>query len=101
VKPLDEALLCDSFQRFPLIAAIEEHSIIGGLGSAVAEWLAALPTPAAGRFLSFGTPDRFLGESGSQEYARQCCGLTAANIARQIIDCLVSRASPPARAHSC
>ena len=35
VKPLDEACLADAFARFPLVATIEEHSLIGGFGSAV------------------------------------------------------------------
>ena len=39
VKPLDEARLKASFARFKLVATIEEHSLIGGFGAAVSEWL--------------------------------------------------------------
>ena len=39
VKPLDEACLKDAFDRFKLVATIEEHSLIGGFGAAVSEWL--------------------------------------------------------------
>ena len=41
VKPLDEDLLRDVLDRFAVVAVVEEHSRIGGLGSAVAEWVAA------------------------------------------------------------
>ncbi len=85
VKPLETALLADVFQRFPLVAVVEEHSRLGGLGGSIAEWLAT-QRPPAGRLLSFGTPDAFLGELGSQQLARQRCGLTAEAIARQVLE---------------
>jgi transketolase len=84
VKPLDEALLGDVFQRFPIVAVVEEHSRIGGLGGAVAEWLAAQSPRPPGRLIAFGTPDAFLDESGSQGYARERFGLTAGSIAEGI-----------------
>ncbi|WP_306780216.1 transketolase C-terminal domain-containing protein, partial [Acinetobacter baumannii] len=58
VKPLDEACLHDAFARFPLVATIEEHSRIGGFGSAVAEWLID-ERVAPRKFIRFGTPDAF------------------------------------------
>lgn len=85
VKPLDEALLEDSFDRFGLVVVVEEHSRIGGLGSAVAEWLAARRAPG-GRLLAFGTADEFMCEAGSQEYARRRFGLTAPEIARRSLE---------------
>jgi transketolase len=85
VKPLDEAFLEDAFQRFRVVAVVEEHSRIGGLGSAVAEWLAAKRPRPTGELLHFGTPDAFLEQAGNQRYARQCCGLSAARIAGKIL----------------
>lgn len=84
VKPLDEALLEDYFKRFKLVASVEEHGRIGGLGSAIAEWLALSATGKA-RLLSLGTPDEFLHESGSQAYARGYFGLTPEAIAAKIL----------------
>ncbi len=81
VKPLDEELLRDVLNRFAVVAVVEEHSRIGGLGSAVAEWAAAQPFRIKARLLSFGTPDLFLPESGSQKYLRKRFGLTADAIA--------------------
>lgn len=38
IKPLDEEILDDVFSTFELIVTVEEHNVIGGLGSAVAEY---------------------------------------------------------------
>jgi transketolase len=84
VKPLDDACLEDAFARFKLVATLEEHSLIGGFGSAVSEWLADTRTQAA-RFLRFGTPDAFFKKSGEQEYAREMLGLTGHQIAEKIL----------------
>lgn len=90
VKPLDTARLAEVFAAYPVVATIEEHSRIGGLGGAVAEWLAAQDNPR-GRLLSFGTDDEFMHEIGSTKYARNKFGLTAENIARTVADRLKSR----------
>ncbi len=84
VKPLDEALLQDAFSRFALVATVEEHGLIGGLGSAVAEWLAD-GEPVKARLCRIGGPDEFLHEAGEQEYARKRFGLDAEAIARKVL----------------
>lgn len=83
VKPLDEELLADVLDRCRVVATIEEHSLIGGLGSAVAEW-AVDQGPFAARLLRLGTADRFLHESTEQAAAREQFGLTALAIARRV-----------------
>lgn len=75
VKPLDTARLAEVFATAAVVATVEEHSRIGGLGGAVAEWLAPRRHPAEARFLSFAVDDAFLHTVGSQEYARRCFGL--------------------------
>lgn len=90
VKPLDETCLRNAFSRFRLVAAIEEHSLIGGLGAAVAEWLADTGTGSS-HFLRFGTPDAFFKKSGEQEYARETLGLTGRQIAERTAQTLRSR----------
>jgi transketolase len=87
VKPLDEARLKASFARFRLVATLEEHSLIGGFGSAVSEWLVDSETPHK-KFLRFGTPDSFFKKSGEQEYAREVLGLTGHQIAEKILHAL-------------
>ena len=63
IKPLDE----DVIQSANRILTIEEHSIVGGLGSAVAEVLAE---DGGVRFHRLGLNDCFCHEVGDQEYLR-------------------------------
>jgi transketolase len=94
VKPLDERLLSEAFSSYPLVATIEEHSLIGGFGAAVAEWLADGP-PRPARLLRCGTRDEFLHEAGDQHYARACYGLTAESIAERVRESLSETVDPP------
>jgi transketolase len=83
VKPLDEACLSDAFTRFEIVATLEEHSLIGGFGSAVAEWMVDGDVRGA-RLMRFGAPDSFFKQSGEQHYAREVLGLTGEHIAGRI-----------------
>ena len=84
VKPLDEECLSDALKRFKLVVTVEEHSLIGGFGAAVAEW--AVDTGADTRkLLRVGTPDKFFKESGEQEHAREQLGLSAHHIVDRVI----------------
>jgi transketolase len=83
VKPLDAACLEEAFSKFKLVATIEEHSLIGGLGSAVCEWVIDRAVKPS-LFLRFGTPDAFFKMSGEQEFARETLGLTGHQIAEKI-----------------
>lgn len=83
VKPLDADYLANAFSRYRLVATIEEHSLIGGFGAAVSEWVVDNAVKPRG-FLRFGTSDAYFGSSGEQEYARRALGLTAEHIAGRI-----------------
>jgi transketolase len=83
IKPLDSEALQKVFTSFPVVATLEEHSIIGGLGSAIAEWIADQGNYQT-RLLRFGTADAFFHEAGTQEYIRQKFDLTPEAIARRI-----------------
>jgi transketolase len=85
VKPLDEALLRESCVPGSLVVTLEEHSVIGGLGGAVAEWLTE-QAPSGARLLRIGTPDRFFHETGNQSHARQRLGLDAEAIIQRILE---------------
>lgn len=86
IKPLDEDYLQSAVKRFKLLVTIEEHGLIGGLSGAVAEWKARVNT--AVQHLSIGTPDEFMHEIGSQEYARKKFGLVPEAIVQRILSCL-------------
>jgi transketolase len=87
VKPLDEECLRKAFATFRLVATLEEHSLIGGFGAAVSEWLTDTEMQPK-KFLRFGTPDAFFKKSGEQEYAREVLGLTGHQIAEKILHAL-------------
>lgn len=76
IKPLDGQVLLAAAKETHFIVTAEEHSVIGGLGGAVAEFLAINhPTP-----MSFvGQKDTF-GESGKPDELKQKYGMTAADI---------------------
>jgi transketolase len=84
VKPLDEAMLTDVFANFKWVATAEEHSVLGGLGGSVAEWLSDHPD-LGGRLVRFGTRDEFLHETCEQESAREIFGLTPENISSRLM----------------
>ena len=77
VKPLDEAAVVSAAKETGAIVTCEEHSIIGGLGSAVAEVLAEqAPAPLE----RVGVKDTF-GESGKPKELLAKYGLTAEDVA--------------------
>ena len=77
IKPLDEEILVKAAKETGAIVTAEEHSVIGGLGSAVAEAVCeAAPVPV----LRVGVEDRF-GKSGKVPPLLEEYGLTATNIA--------------------
>lgn len=82
IKPLDEILIKKLSKIMKGIFTLEEHSIIGGLGSAVAEVLAE--NEAKITFRRFGSPDRFNTIAGSQQFMRKNNGLSAVYIAEEI-----------------
>lgn len=84
VKPLDTACLEEAFASFPLVAVFEEHSRIGGLSGAVAEWYSDRGEASA-RMLRFGVLDEFMHEVGTQAYARRKFGLDARTIASRLM----------------
>jgi transketolase len=80
IKPLDQDAVLEAARTTGAIATIEEHTIHGGLGSAVAELLSqSLPVPME----IIGIPDRF-GESGEYEGILAACGLDADSIAARV-----------------
>jgi transketolase len=84
LKPLDTRILSEIFGSARVVATLEEHSVLGGLGTAVAEWLAANAAAAKAKLVSFGTPDEFLHATTHQSSARAWAGLTAENITDRI-----------------
>jgi transketolase len=79
LKPIDEVEIVSAAVETGAIATLEEHSVVGGLGSAVAEVLAE-SVDARGRLKRFGVPSALATEVGSQEYLRAKHGLSPAAV---------------------
>jgi 1-deoxy-D-xylulose-5-phosphate synthase len=77
VKPLDESLVIELAARHRALVTLEENSVAGGAGSAIAEVLCAEGlTPS---LLQIGIPDRFI-EHGSRESCLAAAGLDTASL---------------------
>ncbi|MEK9166379.1 MAG: transketolase C-terminal domain-containing protein [Patescibacteria group bacterium] len=87
VKPIDAEILLKAVSETRAIFTLEEHSVMGGLGSAVAETL--LESGRAPKlFYRFGIRDVITKNSGSQEYLRSIHGLLPGQIAKKIFEML-------------
>lgn len=83
LKPLDAAALRARVEAVPVVLTLEEHSRIGGLGSAVAEVLAE--ASSARRFARLGLPDAFSEHYGNQASLLARLGLSAETTAAQAL----------------
>jgi 1-deoxy-D-xylulose-5-phosphate synthase len=81
-KPIDGELIAAVAQKTGRIVTIEDNTVCGGFGSAVAE-LAARMGLYPLKIECIGLPDRFI-EHGPQDYLRSMCDLDAAGITRRI-----------------
>lgn len=83
VKPLDAEAVLDAARDTDAIFTIEEHSVIGGLGGAVAELLLEAGARPA-RFMRIGLNSAFSSKIGDQDYLRNQHGLDAAGMVATI-----------------
>lgn len=81
IKPIDKDLLIKYAAQTKLIVTAENHNVIGGLGSAVAEALSLHPTKIA----RVGVQDRF-GQVGTQAFLQEEYNLTANDIVKAVKD---------------
>lgn len=88
IKPLDERLILESAKKTNAVFTLEEHSTIGGLGSAVSEVLAESGTLV--KFHRFGVSDKFTKIAGSQEFLREANGLSQKQIFEKILSVIAS-----------
>lgn len=84
IKPLDEELIIQEAAKTGKVITIEEHSVIGGLGSAVAETLIG---KAPIKMKIIGIKDTF-GQSGDPDLLLKHYGLTVENIIKTVVDML-------------
>lgn len=87
IKPIDADIIVKAAKETGVIVTAEEHSVIGGLGSAVAEVLVEnYPVP----LFRVGVQDKF-GKSGKPDKLLEMYGLTAADIAKRTKEALKTK----------
>ncbi|MFP4619915.1 MAG: 1-deoxy-D-xylulose-5-phosphate synthase [Bacteroidales bacterium] len=77
LKPIDEKLLHEVGEKYKYVITVEEGAIIGGLGSAVVEFMSE--NGYSPRIKKLGIPDRFV-DHGSQEELQKECGFDVQGI---------------------
>lgn len=89
LKPLDEEAVRAAARETGALLTLEQHSVLGGLGSAVAEVLAEMDGPRV-RFRRLGLPSAFAPEVGSQSWLEARHGLDEAGVLRAAESLLAS-----------
>lgn len=84
VKPIDKKLIEKISTEFDLIVTCEEHNILGGFGSAVAEVMVELSQNKA-RLMKIGIDDEYSVLVGNQQYLRKQYGIDANSILKKIL----------------
>ncbi len=87
IKPIDSEVIKKYAQKVKLMVTVEEHSIIGGLGTAVAEEMCNYRNNAI--LIRIGSPDRYE-RAGSYKFMLDKFGLTSEKITERIIENLNS-----------
>ncbi|MBP1629345.1 MAG: transketolase, alpha subunit [Bacteroidetes bacterium] len=83
VKPIDKCLIEKLAQDNNIILSLEEHNIVGGFGSAIAEIMAEMPNHKA-RLIRIGLNDEFTSIVGTQKYLRQHYNISADKILKRL-----------------
>jgi transketolase len=90
IKPLDTEAVLEQAARVPAVLTVEEHTVVGGLGGAVAELLAETDLLWTRRFKRLGIPDVFPNKYGDQAGLMSYYGLSAEQVAGEVQDLLAS-----------
>ena len=91
IKPIDKESILEAATKSKMIVTVEEHNIIGGLGSAVSETMSSISNSC--KLLSLGVNDAYT-KSGSYNYLKNYYGLVPEKILKdilQIIDIAVNK----------
>ncbi len=82
IKPIDKEMIKKISGECQLLVSLEEHNVIGGLGSAISDVLTESGSRSA--LMKLGVPDTFPKCIGTQDYLRDLYGLSPAKIADSI-----------------
>lgn len=83
IKPLDTETVAAAATECGILFTLEEQNVIGGLGGAIAEYLAEHSNIRC-RFKRLGTPDTYSAVTGRQEWIHRHFGIDAENVAAEV-----------------
>ncbi len=83
VKPMDLAVVEQCCRKYEWIVTVEEHTVVGGFGSAVAEAMASVDGARA-RLLRIGLQDEYSNQVGDQKYLRRLYGIDSQSIFEKV-----------------
>ena len=87
VSPLDVNFLSKMIsENFTNWITLEEHGIVGGLGTSIIEWLSDSNNSKIINLKRLGVPKQFINKLGNQEYTRNQLGLDSIGIKKQILE---------------
>ena len=87
IVPLDTRFLFKMIREgFTHWITLEEHGIIGGLGSSIIEWLSDSGNSNKIKIKRIGVPNEFINKLGNQAYTRNKLGLDSQGIEKQILE---------------
>lgn len=84
LKPMPREQIIHYAKKTKKVITLEEHSIIGGLGSAVAEILISANLKLD-YFEQIGIPDQYCHTIGSQDYLLDSCGLSVETLVKKLV----------------
>ena len=87
VKPIDQQTIELCARQFELIVTVEEHNIVGGFGSGVADIISSLSGERS-QLLKIGLEDQYSAVVGTQMYLRDIYGMSATKIVSKIGEAL-------------
>lgn len=93
LAPLDVDTILNAAGTTSLVVTLEEHSVTGGLGGAVAEVVSGMDERCP--VMRLGLPSTFISEVGTQEHLRAVLGLDPVSVARRVLDRIDSLAGRP------
>lgn len=82
IKPMNRKSLGRIMKQYPYVFTLEEHSVIGGLGAAVSDYITDNGLHKV-TLTRFGVPDAFIHVTGSREYLLERSGLSPVKLAKR------------------
>lgn len=89
LKPIDEKTICECAEKYQYIFTVEEHNVIGGLGSAVSEIVSSLNVMKGTKkaiVKRLGIQDEYCSKVGDQKYLRYENNISSERIAEQVLE---------------